>query len=170
MAACLPPTILSLSPLLASFVATRTHSHTSAIHPLAQVQGVQPGGSTGAAALPSQRLGVAAALRHVAQRDGLRALWRGNGVTIIHRLPYSSCNFWIYEQANELWKTYIPAQGPWALGDVARRFFSGGVAGITACSLVRGGGQAGRCASGCWIGCRALISGAEPQLPAHTGG
>ena len=54
------------------------------------------------AALPSQRAGVAAALRHVVQREGLRALWKGNGVTIIHRLPYSSANFWVYEQVRLL--------------------------------------------------------------------
>ncbi len=62
-----------------------------------QVQGMQPAAAAGAA-LPSQRAGVAAALRHVVQREGLAALWKGNGVTIIHRLPYSSANFWVYEQ------------------------------------------------------------------------
>lgn len=100
---------------------------------LYQVQGMQPAAAS--AALPSQRAGVAAALRHVVQREGLRALWKGNGVTIIHRLPYSSANFWVYEQMNELWKVHIPAQGPFAASDVARRFVAGGVAGVAACAL-----------------------------------
>lgn len=100
---------------------------------LYQVNGLQP--SAGGGGLPSLRLGVAAALRHVVRTEGLRALWRGNGVTIIHRLPYSSANFWTYEQVNEWWKRHIPSQGPLALGDVTRRLVAGGVAGMSACTL-----------------------------------
>jgi len=74
-------------------------------------------------------------LREVVKREGFRALWKGNGVTIIHRLPYSAANFWTYETVNELWKQYIPAQGPLSFGDVSRRLVSGGVAGLTACAL-----------------------------------
>ena len=37
---------------------------------------------------------------------------------------------------NELWKAHIPAQGPFAASDVARRFVAGGVAGVAACALV----------------------------------
>jgi solute carrier family 25 phosphate transporter 23/24/25/41 len=103
------------------------------LHPV-QVNGLQP--SAGGGGLPSLRLGVAAALRHVVRTEGLRALWRGNGVTIIHRLPYSSANFWTYEQVNEWWKRHIPSQGPLALGDVTRRLVAGGVAGMSACTLV----------------------------------
>jgi len=62
-------------------------------------------------------------------------LWKGNGVTIVHRLPYSAANFWTYEKVNELWKQHIPAQGPLALGDVARRLCAGGIAGLSACAL-----------------------------------
>lgn len=51
-----------------------------------------------AAAAP--RLGVWAAMRQVVTTEGLSALWKGNGVTIIHRLPYSAANFWAYEQAS----------------------------------------------------------------------
>lgn len=39
-------------------------------------------------------------------------------------------------QMNELWKAHIPAQGPFAASDVARRFVAGGVAGVAACALV----------------------------------
>ena len=45
---------------------------------------------------------------------------------------------------NELWKERIPAQGPFELGDVTRRLFAGGVAGMTACTLVSGQGGAWR--------------------------
>eukprot|EP00887_Chlorella_sp_A99_P007864 scaffold20.g7864.t1 len=110
---------------------------------LYQVNGLQ----LAAAGLPGTRLGVWAALRHVVAQEGLRALWKGNGVTIIHRLPYSAANFWTYEQArggrgaeqlvNELWKRYLPpSSSPTSdLTVMARRLVSGGVAGMTACAL-----------------------------------
>lgn len=81
---------------------------------------------------------MGAALRHVVRSEGLRALWKGNGVTIVHRLPYSAANFWMYEHVNEQWKRRFPAAGPLAAGDVARRLVAGGVAGMTACALVGG--------------------------------
>lgn len=78
---------------------------------------------------------VGSALRSVIQREGWRALWKGNGVTILHRLPYSAANFYAYETLNEMWKEHIPAQGPLAFGDVTRRLFAGGTAGLTACVI-----------------------------------
>ncbi|RMZ54392.1 hypothetical protein APUTEX25_001968 [Auxenochlorella protothecoides] len=78
---------------------------------------------------------VLRALREMAAREGLSSLWRGNGVTIVHRLPYSAANFWVYEQVNEQWKHIIPAQGTLAAADVTRRFVAGGIAGLTACTL-----------------------------------
>jgi solute carrier family 25 phosphate transporter 23/24/25/41 len=81
------------------------------------------------------RLSVAQALRHIVRQEGFRALWKGNGVTIIHRLPYSAANFWTYETVNEYWKQHIPARGPLAVGDVSRRLVAGGVAGMAACTL-----------------------------------
>jgi hypothetical protein len=110
---------------------------------------------------------VVAALRHVAAREGLAALWKGNGVTIVHRLPYSAANFWVYEHVNELWKTHVQAsQGAWAPADVTRRLVAGGLAGMSACALVRGQMQGGRRRGGtpaaavlphaprrcCWLG------------------
>ncbi|PSC75043.1 Mitochondrial substrate carrier family B [Micractinium conductrix] len=89
----------------------------------------------GGGGLPPGRLGVGAALRHVVRSEGLRALWKGNGVTIVHRLPYSATNFWVYEHVNEQWKRAFPSQGPLAAGDVARRLVAGGTAGMSACAL-----------------------------------
>lgn len=97
--------------------------------------GVAAAGSSSGTASSMPRLGVGEALRHVVRSEGVRALWKGNGVTIIHRLPYSSANFWVYEHMNEVWKQHMPSQGPWAASDVARRLVAGGVAGMSACTL-----------------------------------
>lgn len=102
---------------------------------LYQINGLQAAGATAAGA---PRLGVWAAMQQVARTEGLRALWKGNGVTIIHRLPYSAANFWMYEQVNEVWKRYLPPTRASTGGDavdVARRLASGGVAGMSACAL-----------------------------------
>lgn len=34
----------------------------------------------------------------IVNEEGFRAFWKGNLVTIAHRLPYSSVNFYSYEQ------------------------------------------------------------------------
>lgn len=34
----------------------------------------------------------------ILREEGVRAFWKGNGVTIVHRLPYSSVNFFAYEE------------------------------------------------------------------------
>lgn len=34
----------------------------------------------------------------IINEEGFRAFWKGNLVTIVHRLPYSSVNFYAYEQ------------------------------------------------------------------------
>ena len=87
-------------------------------------------------ALPTAAgLRVGEALQSIIRTEGLRSLWKGNGVTIVHRIPYSAANFWTYEKINELWKEYIPSQGPLASGDVTRRLVAGGTAGLFACSL-----------------------------------
>ena len=49
------------------------------------------------------RIGLLQAFKQVIRREGVKALWKGNGVTIVHRLPYSAVNFWAYEQATQLW-------------------------------------------------------------------
>jgi len=83
----------------------------------------------------ANKLGISEILKRIVRQEGLSALWKGNGVTIVHRLPYSAANFWTYEKINELWKQNLPAQGPLAIGDVARRLVAGGIAGLSACTL-----------------------------------
>ncbi|CAN0926478.1 Calcium-binding mitochondrial carrier protein SCaMC-1-A [Linum grandiflorum] len=69
--------------------------------------------------------------------EGFRAFWRGNLVTIAHRVPYSAVNFFAYEQ----YKTYFQSllglerQGGNSTADVAVRFVGGGLAGVTAASV-----------------------------------
>ncbi|KAI4324446.1 hypothetical protein MLD38_029937 [Melastoma candidum] len=80
-----------------------------------------------------------ASLCHEASRivreEGFRAFWKGNFVTIAHRLPYSSVNFYAYER----YKSFLQS----VIGDDYKRnagaalcvqFVGGGLAGITAAS------------------------------------
>ncbi|KAH7295746.1 hypothetical protein KP509_27G063900 [Ceratopteris richardii] len=49
----------------------------------------------------SSALGRPSILREasrIAVEEGFRAFWKGNGVTIIHRLPYSAISFYSYEK------------------------------------------------------------------------
>ena len=39
--------------------------------------------------------------------EGFRAFWKGNLVTIAHRLPYSSVNFYAYEQYKKVDRNFI---------------------------------------------------------------
>ncbi len=90
---------------------------------------------------PLQSRSLTAALRHVVASEGVRSLWKGNGVTIIHRLPYSAINFWAYERLTEHLTTHFngwmgSADGGAQVGpqDVARRLIAGGCAGMFACA------------------------------------
>ncbi|KAK9826267.1 hypothetical protein WJX74_004240 [Apatococcus lobatus] len=89
--------------------------------------------SAGAGAGHIQRLSLGAALQHIIHQEGFRALWKGNGVTIIHRMPYSAANFWAYESITRAWQHKWPASRPHE--DILRRLCAGGLAGMTACSL-----------------------------------
>lgn len=77
--------------------------------------------------------GLLAALRQVVRTEGVLSLWRGNGVTILHRLPYSSINFLTYERTSEWLARRMPSEQ-----DVARRLLAGGAAGLVACTAVSG--------------------------------
>ena len=100
---------------------------------LVQVSGLHLA-SAGAGAGQIQRLSLGAALQHIIHQEGFRALWKGNGVTIIHRMPYSAANFWAYESITRAWQHKWPATRPHE--DIVRRLCAGGLAGMTACSLV----------------------------------
>ncbi|KAG2486501.1 hypothetical protein HYH03_014803 [Edaphochlamys debaryana] len=89
---------------------------------LYQVQSVAVTGAGGA--LPTS---MTAALRHVVATEGLRSLWRGNLVTIMHRIPYSATNFWAYETTKQMLQGRVRS-------DMARTWTSGAVAGLVACT------------------------------------
>lgn len=69
------------------------------------------------------------AFRNVVTREGILSLWKGNFVTIIHRVPYSAANFGIYEFCNTQLHPHIE-------NDVARRMTAGALSGLGACSVV----------------------------------
>lgn len=80
---------------------------------------------------------VGRTLIRLAREEGLRALWRGNGVTMLHRLPYSATNFYVYETSIRVMRERLPAPGEtaWAPSEMSRRFVAGGTAGVAACAL-----------------------------------
>ena len=43
--------------------------------------------------------------------EGVRALWKGNGVTIAHRLPYSAINFYTYENTLDFIENEVEGGG-----------------------------------------------------------
>lgn len=43
----------------------------------------------------------------IVNEEGFRAFWRGNLVTIAHRLPYSSVSFYAYERYKQV-SEYMP--------------------------------------------------------------
>ncbi|KAL7092588.1 hypothetical protein ACP275_12G172700 [Erythranthe tilingii] len=72
----------------------------------------------------------------VVNEEGFKAFWKGNLVTVVHRLPYSSVNFYAYEKYKSILKTVpgLDGHGGNASADVFVHFVGGGLAGITAAS------------------------------------
>ena len=71
------------------------------------------------------------------------SLWKGNGVTILHRLPYSAVNFWTYEHVLRSLQQAYPSTAEHKLrhkgllpSDIAARLVAGAAAGASACMLV----------------------------------
>ncbi|KAG2690676.1 hypothetical protein I3843_09G196100 [Carya illinoinensis] len=80
-----------------------------------------------------------ASIWHEASRiineEGFRAFWKGNLVTIAHRLPYSSVNFYAYERYKNLLHSIIGENRRGTTSaDLCVHFVGGGLAGITAAS------------------------------------
>ncbi|KAL9421561.1 hypothetical protein AB3S75_033938 [Citrus x aurantiifolia] len=73
----------------------------------------------------------------IVSEEGFRAFWKGNLVTIAHRLPYSSVNFYAYEHYKKLLHAIpvVESQGENMSSDLFVHFVSGGLAGITAASV-----------------------------------
>lgn len=83
------------------------------------------------------QLSMGRAFAHLVRQEGVRSLWKGNGVTVVHRIPYSAINFWAYERITELWRARLPKEQASQGQDFSRRLLAGGLAGSTACAMVR---------------------------------
>ncbi|KAJ6357648.1 hypothetical protein OIU78_005486 [Salix suchowensis] len=72
----------------------------------------------------------------IIREEGFRAFWKGNLVTIAHRLPYSSVNFYAYERYKELLHMIpgLESKRENMGRDLFVHFVGGGLAGITAAS------------------------------------
>ena len=132
--------------------------------PLARITILRQLQSTGAVPgwVPGQNQGVLRALAKITREEGLRALWKGNGVTVLHRLPYSAVNFYAYENimdflegegafkslahrgeggsggdggSRERGAGGSGGSGGFSGWDVSRRLLAGGSAGMIACAL-----------------------------------
>ncbi|XP_021813818.1 mitochondrial substrate carrier family protein B-like isoform X2 [Prunus avium] len=73
----------------------------------------------------------------IAGEEGFRAFWKGNLVTIAHRLPYSSVNFYAYEHYKKFLQTMpgLENHRENLSTDLCVHFVGGGLAGITAASV-----------------------------------
>ncbi|ACO61258.1 mitochondrial carrier family, partial [Micromonas commoda] len=109
--------------------------------PLARITILRQLQSTGAVAgwAGTAKVGIVPALAKIIREEGVRALWKGNMVTVIQRLPYSSINFYLYENIMD----FLEGEGAFGRGrnegrglgwDVARRLVAGGSAGMIACA------------------------------------
>ncbi|XP_049411711.1 uncharacterized protein LOC125874739 isoform X2 [Solanum stenotomum] len=73
----------------------------------------------------------------IVREEGFRAFWKGNLVTIAHRLPYSSISFYAFERYKNMLQLIlgIESQGENITADLCIRLVGGGLAGITAASV-----------------------------------
>ncbi|CAN8254612.1 unnamed protein product [Cochlearia groenlandica] len=97
---------------------------------LFQIQGMQ----SNAAILSSPSIWREAS--RIVNEEGFRAFWKGNLVTVAHRLPYSAVNFYAYEEYNTILYSSPVLQGYKGNASLNAlvHFVSGGLAGITAAS------------------------------------
>ncbi|OIT33296.1 PREDICTED: mitochondrial substrate carrier family protein B-like [Nicotiana attenuata] len=73
----------------------------------------------------------------IVREEGYRALWKGNLVTIAHRLPYSSISFYAFERYKNVLQLIlgVESQGENITADLCIRLVGGGLSGITAASV-----------------------------------
>lgn len=90
------------------------------------------------------------AFAHLVRQEGLLSLWKGNGVTVVHRIPYSAINFWAYERITELWRRNLPPDQASYGQDFTRRLVAGGMAGSLACAVVHPFPRTSFLLSMCW--------------------
>ncbi|KAK6943590.1 Mitochondrial substrate/solute carrier [Dillenia turbinata] len=98
---------------------------------LFQVQGMHSDAST------LKKASIWHEASRIVREEGFKAFWKGNLVTIAHRLPYSAVNFYAYERYKKFLQS-IPGleshRENWG-ADVCVRLLGGGMAGVTAASV-----------------------------------
>lgn len=62
------------------------------------------------------KIGIWHEASRIVKEEGFRAFWKGNLVTVVHRLPYSAVNFYSYEQykkvrSNSYMQVYFIVEG-----------------------------------------------------------
>ncbi|KAJ6815084.1 mitochondrial substrate carrier family protein B-like [Iris pallida] len=73
----------------------------------------------------------------IVYEEGVKAFWKGNLVTIAHRLPYSSISFFSYERYKNLLQLVpgLDKHKDYVSADICLRLLGGGLSGITAASI-----------------------------------
>ncbi|XP_047336504.1 mitochondrial substrate carrier family protein B-like [Impatiens glandulifera] len=73
----------------------------------------------------------------IVREEGFSAFWKGNLVTIAHRLPYSSVSFYAFERYKNVLQIVLGQEGQAEniSTDLFTRLIAGGLAGITAASI-----------------------------------
>ncbi|KAA8534160.1 hypothetical protein F0562_031647 [Nyssa sinensis] len=73
----------------------------------------------------------------IVNEEGFRAFWKGNLVTIAHRLPYSSVSFYAFERYKNLLQLILGLESHRGSvsAELCIRLLGGGLAGITAASV-----------------------------------
>uniref|UniRef100_A0A0C9RP14 TSA: Wollemia nobilis Ref_Wollemi_Transcript_6983_2572 transcribed RNA sequence n=1 Tax=Wollemia nobilis TaxID=56998 RepID=A0A0C9RP14_9CONI len=98
---------------------------------LFQVQGMHNDGST------LRKASIIREASRIVNEEGVRAFWKGNLVTIAHRLPYSSISFYAYERYKRMMHS-MPAIERYKDNisvDLGIRLIGGGAAGVTAATV-----------------------------------
>ncbi|CAO2826989.1 unnamed protein product [Amaranthus hypochondriacus] len=72
----------------------------------------------------------------IVKEEGFRAFWKGNLVTIVHRLPYSAVNFYAYEHYKKLLQSVpgLHSKRENTTMNACVHFVAGGLSGITSAS------------------------------------
>ncbi|KAL9315433.1 hypothetical protein ACSQ67_016434 [Phaseolus vulgaris] len=72
----------------------------------------------------------------IVNEEGFRAFWKGNLVTIAHRLPYSAVNFYAYERFKNLLHIFMGENHRGnTSADLFVHFVGGGLSGITSATV-----------------------------------
>ncbi|CAM8963308.1 unnamed protein product [Rhodiola kirilowii] len=73
----------------------------------------------------------------IIHEEGFRAFWKGNLVTIAHRLPYTSVNFYAYERYKNFFQSipFLENYKGNTAASMSVHFVGGGLSGITAATV-----------------------------------